>query len=86
MGERVVVCTVSSDGRIHVYDVSRHLAGEQGIHPQQVEPAAGYDTQGTRLTCLCVAPLSARAKDDVADDDSSDEDDEDDESGEEEDT
>ncbi|KAG5637845.1 hypothetical protein H0H81_002982 [Sphagnurus paluster] len=47
-----VVCTVSSDGKIHVYDLA-------GVSPsakvvEDIEPVAVYDTKGTRLTCIAL--------------------------------
>jgi protein MAK11 len=55
-----VVCTVSSDGNIHIYDLADLPLSETngiGSSPAQVTemtPIAQYDTKGTRLTCLTV--------------------------------
>ncbi|EGN96892.1 hypothetical protein SERLA73DRAFT_185126 [Serpula lacrymans var. lacrymans S7.3] len=48
-----IVCTVSSDGKIHVYDLASlpaHCEEKLEIHP-----VAEYDTKGTRLTCMTIA-------------------------------
>ncbi|KAG2121703.1 WD40-repeat-containing domain protein [Suillus cothurnatus] len=42
----IILCTVSSDGKIHVYDLADVL---------QISPVAEYDTKGTRLTCVTIA-------------------------------
>lgn len=48
-----IVCTVSSDGKIFVYDLACLPAeGKDGL---QLQPVAEYDTKGTRLTCLTVS-------------------------------
>ncbi|TFK71425.1 WD40 repeat-like protein [Pluteus cervinus] len=51
-----IVCTVSSDGKIHIYDLSR-LPPAQAISnsPTQIDPVSEYDSKGTRLTCLTLA-------------------------------
>ena len=48
-----IVCTISSDGKIFVYDLAA-LPGETE-EKLQLHPVAEYDTKGTRLTCLTVA-------------------------------
>ncbi|KAG7094140.1 hypothetical protein E1B28_007752 [Marasmius oreades] len=53
----IIVCTVSSDGKINVYDlaalVSDGSKGSKGI--AEIHPATEYDTKGTRLTCVTLA-------------------------------
>lgn len=90
----VIVTSVSSDGFMHIYDLallSQASAGEVA----ELEPSAKYDTDGTRLTCVCAIGMAERkgdgtkAKlaldgvnvDDDDDDESSDEDDDDEASG-----
>ena len=48
-----MVCTISSDGRIRLYDLAAlpHSSQEK----TQLQPVAEYDTKGTRLTCLALA-------------------------------
>ena len=45
--------SASSDGKVRVYDLHTILEGSQ--NPSPIEPAAVYDTNGTRLTCLTLA-------------------------------
>ena len=50
--------SASSDGKIHVYDLGTILESSQElspVEPVELEPAAVYDTKGTRLTCLTLA-------------------------------
>ena len=50
--------SASSDGRIRVYDLGTIIESSQissPVEPVQLEPAAVYDTKGTRLTCLTLA-------------------------------
>ncbi|KAH0836807.1 WD40-repeat-containing domain protein [Lanmaoa asiatica] len=49
----IVVCTISSDGKIFVYDLAALPAETK--EKLQLHPVAEYDTKGTRLTCLAVA-------------------------------
>lgn len=50
-----IVCTISSDGMIFVYDLAAlHANTKEKI---QLRPVAEYDTKGTRLTCLTVAEV-----------------------------
>ncbi|KAK2464005.1 hypothetical protein APHAL10511_003949 [Amanita phalloides] len=52
----VVVCTVSSDGKIRVFDLASLPLPEEGKEgPVQIGPLAEYDTKGTRLTCIALA-------------------------------
>ena len=48
-----IVCTISSDGKIFVYDLAALPAKME--EKLQLHPVAEYDTKGTRLTCLTVA-------------------------------
>ncbi len=48
-----IVCTASSDGKIHVYDLAALDKTSQKV--QEIEPVAVYDSKGTRLTCIAVA-------------------------------
>lgn len=48
-----IVCTISSDGKIFVYDLAALPAEIK--EKLQLHPVAEYDTKGTRLTCLTVA-------------------------------
>ncbi|KAG1724186.1 WD40-repeat-containing domain protein [Suillus lakei] len=52
----IIVCTVSSDGKIHVYDLASLPADlKTGSEVLQISPVAEYDTKGTRLTCVTIA-------------------------------
>jgi len=46
------VATASSDGRIHLYDLTVPLRGSTTSEPQDIYPVAAYDTNGSRLTCV----------------------------------
>lgn len=48
-----VVSTISSDGKIHLYDMAAlpSSSNEKAV----LQPVAEYDTKGTRLTCLAMA-------------------------------
>jgi len=48
--------TISSDGFVHLYDLSRVLkAPPAGEDPPKHEPVVSYDTKGSRLTCVAFA-------------------------------
>jgi protein MAK11 len=49
-----IVCTISSDGKIFVYDLAA-LPASSSSSKIQLSPKAEYDTKGTRLTCVTVA-------------------------------
>jgi protein MAK11 len=50
------VCTVSSDGKIFVYDLAALPAqAEHGSTVLEISPVAEYDSKGTRLTCVTLA-------------------------------
>lgn len=48
-----VASTISSDGKIHIYDLAELPATCDERH--HLNPVAAYDTKGTRLTCLALA-------------------------------
>ncbi len=48
-----IACTVSSDGKIHVYDLGDLKKDSEEF--QELQPVAIYDSKGTRLTCVTVA-------------------------------
>lgn len=52
-----IVSTISSDGKIHIYDLAELLTS--GDEKHQLHPAAVYDTKGSRLTCLALAEGAA---------------------------
>jgi protein MAK11 len=45
-----IVCTVSSDGKIHVYDLDHIPSRADKV--VEIAPVAEYDSKGTRLTCV----------------------------------
>lgn len=51
-----LVFTSSSDGRLHIYDLSQLPASAptDGT-PLEIQPALAHDTKGSRLTCLSVS-------------------------------
>ncbi|KAJ7230466.1 WD40-repeat-containing domain protein [Mycena pura] len=49
-----IVCTVSSDGKVHIYDLAS-LPALPGESILEISPVAEYDTKGTRLTCVTLA-------------------------------
>jgi protein MAK11 len=49
-----IVCTISSDGKIFVYDLAS-LPESPSTSKTEITPKAEYDTKGTRLTCVTVA-------------------------------
>jgi len=46
--------TVSSDGRIHLYDLTAAMDVSNVIEPVNIAPIAVYDTKGSRLTCVTI--------------------------------
>lgn len=48
-----VVSTISSDGKIRLYDMAALPSSSNG--KVVLQPVAEYDTKGTRLTCLAMA-------------------------------
>ncbi|KAG8221093.1 WD40-repeat-containing domain protein [Butyriboletus roseoflavus] len=51
--QTTIACTISSDGKIFVYDLAAVPAETK--ETLQLHPEVEYDTKGTRLTCLTVA-------------------------------
>ena len=49
-----IVCTISSDGKIFVYDLASLPEGS-GKELVRMRPKVEYDTKGTRLTCVSLA-------------------------------
>ncbi|GAA5915536.1 hypothetical protein JCM6882_005929 [Rhodosporidiobolus microsporus] len=94
----IVLTTISSDGKINLYDLSRlprpasgKKAGKKGKapaaevgEPKEITPSATYDTDKTRLTCVCAVGMVERKggkggaveEDDDEEDEDSDEDEE----------
>ncbi|KAJ6606999.1 WD40-repeat-containing domain protein [Mycena sp. CBHHK59/15] len=57
-GSTTIVSTVSSDGKIHIYDLAAVPAPVADVAPQkilEILPVAEYDSKGTRLTCVTLA-------------------------------
>ena len=50
-----IVCTISSDGKIFVYDLASLPEHPSSASKIEINPKAEYDTKGTRLTCVTVA-------------------------------
>ncbi|THV02558.1 WD40 repeat-like protein [Dendrothele bispora CBS 962.96] len=56
-----IMSSVSSDGKIHVYDLFdlsslvKEKDGSKTVTVVEIQPVAVYDTKGTRLTCLALA-------------------------------
>ncbi|KAJ7483167.1 WD40-repeat-containing domain protein [Mycena latifolia] len=51
-----LACTVSSDGRILVYDLAALPSpADEGGAVREIAPVAAYDSKGTRLTCVTLA-------------------------------
>lgn len=46
--------TVSSDGQIHLYDLTAAMDISSVTEPLNVAPIAVYDTKGSRLTCVTI--------------------------------
>ncbi|BGP12312.1 hypothetical protein JCM10213_002584 [Rhodosporidiobolus nylandii] len=90
----VVLTTISSDGKIHLYDLARisspaapaskkgkgKAADGDAAELKEVQPSAVYDTDKTRLTCVCAIGMVERKGGAAAggDDEDSDDDDEED--------
>ncbi|KAI6164527.1 WD40-repeat-containing domain protein [Pisolithus thermaeus] len=60
-----IVCTISSDGNIFVYDLAALHHGTTEL--VQLRPVAEYDTKGTRLTCLTVTENRSKEETDDRD-------------------
>lgn len=50
-----IVCTVSSDGKIHLYDMATVPENASATKIVELNPIVEYDTKGTRLTCVALA-------------------------------
>lgn len=50
-----VVSTISSDGKIRLYDLAVVPTAGQSAEIPDIEPVAEYDTKGSRLTCMSLA-------------------------------
>ncbi|VDC02899.1 unnamed protein product [Peniophora sp. CBMAI 1063] len=59
-----VLGSVSSDGTIHAYDLSK-LPEQATVNAVEIEPSARYDTNKTRLTCIALADGDAESGADV---------------------
>lgn len=55
MASTTIVCTVSSDGKIHLYDMAAVPEHTGTTKPVELNPIAEYDSKGTRLTCVALA-------------------------------
>ncbi|BGP21254.1 WD40 repeat containing protein [Rhodotorula toruloides] len=74
----IVLTTISSDGKINLYDLARlptpsstpsdgkgkgnKATVPAPIEAKEIEPVASYDTDKTRLTCVCAIGLVERKK------------------------
>lgn len=59
-----LVCTVSSDGFINIYDLaSVPLSSTQKT---EIEPLVSYDSKGTRLTCVTFADGTMESVDELS--------------------
>ncbi|KAL1659460.1 WD40-repeat-containing domain protein [Schizophyllum commune] len=67
--QTTVVCTVSSDGKLHAYDLGELPAPASTTAPKdteddavlEIQPSGIYDSKGTRFTCVTVADGDAEA-------------------------
>ena len=59
-----VLGSVSSDGGIHAYDLSK-LPEQSTVDAAEIGPSVIYDTNQTRLTCIALADGDAEAGADV---------------------
>jgi protein MAK11 len=55
--ETTFAATVSSDGRIHLYDLAPGLGSPGSDAPLDCAPICCYDTKGSRLTCVTLAAV-----------------------------
>ncbi|KAH9951092.1 WD40-repeat-containing domain protein [Amylocystis lapponica] len=53
-----IVSTISSDGKVHIYDLASLPTSSK--EKTQIQPVAEYDTKGSRLTCLVLADGDAQ--------------------------
>ncbi|KAI0322778.1 WD40-repeat-containing domain protein [Amylostereum chailletii] len=61
-----ILATISSDGWVHVYDISALPALSSDPKQAEIEPVAKYNTKGTRLTCVTLADGDADAGGEIA--------------------
>jgi protein MAK11 len=50
-----VICSISSDGKIFLYDLASLPSPSPSSSKFEITPKAEYDTKGTRLTCITLA-------------------------------
>ena len=50
-----IVCTVSSDGKIYLYDMANVPEHAGATKIVELNPIEEYDSKGTRLTCVTLA-------------------------------
>ncbi|KAF8238138.1 WD40 repeat-like protein [Tricholoma matsutake] len=55
LASTTIVCTVSSDGKIHLYDMATVPEHTGTTKIVELNPIAEYDSKGTRLTCVALA-------------------------------
>jgi protein MAK11 len=55
LASTTIVCTVSSDGKIHLYDMAAVPERAGATKIVELNPIAEYDSKGTRLTCVALA-------------------------------
>jgi protein MAK11 len=55
LASTTIVCTVSSDGKIHLYDMAAVPEHAGATKIVELNPIAEYDSKGTRLTCVALA-------------------------------
>ena len=49
-----IASTISSDGKVRVYDLAEVPSTPEG-KPKELTPIAEYDSKGSRLTCMAMA-------------------------------
>ena len=70
-----LVSTISSDGKIRVYDLAAVTSDASIKAPLQIDPLTEYDSKGSRLTCMTIAdgddaaPVNGKRKREVTDED-----------------
>lgn len=50
-----LVSTISSDGKVRVYDLAAIATESPSGELLEISPVAEYDTKGSRLTCMTMA-------------------------------
>lgn len=60
----IILTSASSDGKINLYDLSKlpssTSSAASAAAPVEVAPAASFDTDGTRLTCICAVGMAEK--------------------------